>query len=413
MTLYDLKKPKNLSVWFLGFLLILVPIEYWADPSFGQSALRISQAQIFQVVSIALFAIFILQNVWLSLFLLWSIFLYAFYGFPNPSGTILLSISGACMIYEAFYRAINRENFGLLVNFMIAFALLNMGYMIMQGFGWELMFVEFNRPKLGLQTQMLGFMGLKAIMGMAFAMCVPFFAYKYPKLALGLFVPLYYSESSSALVAGICAYLWQLWFLSRKWFFIALAALTIGGGFYVAHDTKAGMFEDRANVWKLTLQDAMRRPIFGWGMDSFRCVTNDKSFMYWKNVRTKDSLRIDLKDTIEYQHTGNYDLNKYKDLKAGDTLDPWDNPHNEYIMLYYEFGVVAVLLLGFLIWDIRRRFVETSNYAILLVGFLIATAIMSMGQFPFHLARVGFFIPIFLACYYKLTEPDKVSAWTY
>jgi len=399
MTLISLK-PRNLGIWLIGALMILVPIQWMADPSFGMSAIRISQQQMLQVAAIGLFAIFILQNIYLSLFLLWSLFLYGYFEWATPVGTVVLTILGACMIYEAVYRAVNHENIKVVYGFMLAFALINMAYMSMQAFGWELMFQEFTRP--GFQTQMIGFMGLKAIMGMFFAMCIPFFAFKYPKLSLGLFIPLYVSECSSAMVAGTVAFVWNL--VSKRWFIIATVTLVIAGGLYSYNDSHAGMFTDRINMWKVVLRDAVKNPVIGWGPDSFRSVTPQKQFIYWKNNRTLDTSQIDVRDTVEYTHTGKYDLNKYTFMKEGDSTNPWDNPHNEYIQLSYEFGIVGVVLLGFLAYDIKRRFDSINVYLIPLVGFFLAVLIMSIGQFPFHLARVGFYIPIFLACYYKLTE---------
>lgn len=403
MTLLDLK-PKNLSIWFIGLLMILIPIQYYADPHFGISAIRISQQQVLQVTAIGLFAIFVLHNIYLSLFLLWSLFLYAYFEWATPVGVVILTILSGCLIYEAVYRAINKENINIIFNCLIAFMLINVVYMIMQGLGWELIFEEFTRP--GYQRQLLGFMGLKAIMGMLFAICIPFVAFRFPKLVLTLFYPLYYSECSAAMGAGIVAYLWQIWFISKKWFYILTILLCFGGTVYVIHDSHAGMFTDRANMWKVVLRDAVKKPIIGWGPDSFRCITPSKQFMYWKNVRTKETDQIDVRDTIEYQHTGKYDFAKYgKFMQAGDITDPWDNPHNEYVQLFYEFGLPGLLLLGFIAYNMVRRFNSQNIYLIPLSGFFIAILIMSIGQFPFHLARIAFYIPIFLACYYKLSEP--------
>lgn len=401
MTLIDLKIPKYISVWVIGIVMIVVPLQYFQNPNFGQSAMRISQAQIFEIMAIILFSIFILQNIYLSLFMLWSLFLYYFYGFPNPSGMIVLSILGALLIYEAVYRVVTKENFHILINFMIFFALINMAYMVMQEFGWELIYRDTDNI---LQHQLIGFMGIKAVMGMFFAMCLPFFCYKYPKISLGLFVPLYYSECSAAMVAGIFVYLFNLWFLSRKWFCIALIILSIGGTIYTIHDSHAGMFEDRFKLWKVALQDAVKKPIFGWGIDSFRCITNEKDFLYWKNVRTKESFRIDYRDTIESQHTHQYPKKYSQYIKEGDILDPWDNPHNEYLMLLYEFGIIGIVIFGFIAWDMWQSFNPRIEYLIPLAGFFIGLLVMSTGQFPFHLARIGLYIPIFLASYYKFSE---------
>lgn len=305
-------------------------------------------------------------------------------------------------MYEAAYRIINEDNIKMLFYFMIVFALINMAYMILQGFGWELLYQEFG--KSGYQPQMLGFMGLKAIMGVLFAISIPFFAFRYPVLSLGLFIPIYVSECSSAMGGAIVAYLWQLWFLSKKWFCIAVGIMCIGGVIYAYHDSKAGMFTDRFDMWKVALRDAVKKPILGWGPDSFRCVTPDKQFMYVKNVRTQKTFHLDVRDVAEYDHTHKYDMKKYGSfMKEGDTLDPWDNPHNEYIKLFYEFGLPAVLILGFLAYDIKQRFAPL-KYLIPLVGFFLSLLVISVGWFPFELARIAIYIPIFLAAYYKLSD---------
>lgn len=396
--------------------MIFIPIEYMSDPSLGMAALRVSQQQMYQVVSIGLFAVFILQNIWLSAFLIWALILYGIYGYAAPIGTVVLTILAGCLIYEAVYRIVDEKSVKLIFGFMIGFAVINMIYMTFQGMGWELIYQEFSTP--GYQTQMLGFMGLKAIMGMFFAMALPFMAYKYPKLALGLFIPLYVSECSSAMVAGIIAYLWQIFFISKKWFSILLVVLCIGGAVYTIHDSHAGMFTDRFNMWKVALRDAALKPVLGWGPDSFRCITPDKQFMYWKNVRTNQTGKIDVKDTIEFDNTGKYDIKKYPFMNEKDivytkidgriyskaNLDPWDNPHNEYVQLFYEFGIVGVIIFGFLVWDMTQRFNFMDWNIIAIVGFFISVLVMSIGQFPFHLTRVGIYIPIFLGCYYKLTD---------
>lgn len=402
MTLMQIR-PKNVGLWILGALMILLPMQYYFDPVFGAASLRLTQQQGLQVIAIALFAVFILQNVYLSLFLLWSLFLYAHFAFASPVGTVVLTILGGCLIYEAAYRIVNKDNVKILFYFMIAFALINMIYMIFQGFGWELIYKEFG--KVAYQPQMLGFMGLKAIMGVLFAICIPFFAFRFPVLSLGLFIPIYISECSSAMGGAIVAYLWQLWFLSKKWFCIMVGIMCLGGIAYAYHDSHAGMFTDRFYMWKEVLRDAVKKPMIGWGPDSFRCVTQEKQFMYVKNVRTQKTFKLDVRDVVEYDHTHKYDMKKYGQfMQEGDTLDPWDNPHNEYIKLLFEFGLPSLIILGFLCDDIKVRFNYQNYLTIPIIGFFLSLLVISVGWFPFELARIGFYFPIFLGVYYKLTE---------
>ena len=404
MTLSNLK-PKNLGIWLLGLIMIMIPTQYYANPIFGPAASRVSQQQILQVVSLAMFAIFVLNNVSLSLFLLWTLFLYTYLEFPVPVGVMVLTILSGIIIYEVTYRIVNKENINRLFTFMLWIGAINLLYMAMQAWGWELLFSEQSAKGI-YQNQLLGFMNLKAIMGILFAMIMPFMVFRFHKLALLLFVPLYVSECSVAMVAGIASYLWQIWHVSRKWFLILISFMVIGGGMYAIHDSHAGMYTDRLNMWKVVLRDCVKRPIIGWGPDSFRCVTPYKQFMYMKNVRTAETSQIDVRDLMEFKNTGNLHKKYSNFIQDGDTLDPWDNPHNEYIMLFYEFGIIGVLILLYLIYDMKRRFTAMNPYLIPLSGFFIGLAIICTGQFPLHLARVGIYIPIFLACYYKLTETE-------
>jgi hypothetical protein len=388
--------------------MILLPIQYYASSEFASQAGRVSQQQIFQVVTLGLFAIYMVNNVYLASFLGLCLAQYAMYGFPVPIGVYVLTLLSCVILYEVTYRIVNRDNIHYVFNAMLWLGAINLLYMMMQGLGLELLFAE-QSSKGTYQSQMIGFMCLKSTMGIFFAMMMPFLAYKHPRLALTLLIPIYLSESSIALAGGIAAYLWQIWHVSKRSFTILLVILTLGGAAYAYNDSHTGMFTDRVNMWRTSLRDAVKKPIIGWGADSFRCIQPDKQFMYWKNTRTLDTQRVDVRDTVEYQHTGKYDLAKYSSfMKEGDTLDPWDNPHNEYVQLFYEFGIAGVILLGLLIYDMRNKFKSVHlpyfPWMIPLTGFFIALGIICIAQFPLHLTKVGMFVPIFLACFYKLSD---------
>ena len=404
MRLVDLRI-KNLPIWVLGLLTVLIPLNYIVDPSFGVSAARVSQEQSFQMAAILLFAVFIVRNIYLGLFLIWSMFLYAFYGFPTPSGSCLLSLFSACILYEISYKVIDQDNIKLLFKIITWFAIANMLYMVMQMFGWELLFREFTRP--GFQTGPIGFFGLKAIMGMFIALTIPFIAIESPLVAIGLMVPIALSESSCAVVGGVASYLWILWHKSRKAFVVALTILALGATVYVIKDSHARMMTDRVNMWKVVLRDSVKKPLTGYGLDSFRSIGNTKQFIYWKDVRTLETTAIDVKDTLEWSNTGKGYEGKYPNIKNDDILDPWDNPHNELVMLLFEWGVIGVVLFSFLVYDMRKRFNSFDSNIVVLAGFFICLLILSIGQFPFHLARVGVLIPIMLGAYYKLTDTKK------
>lgn len=401
MRIIDLR-PKNLYMWVIIAFMIFVPMFYFSDPRFGVSAMRVSQTQIFQVLSIALCAIFIIQNIYLGSFLLISTISYAYFSFPLPAGVTLLNILGGCLLYEATYRVVNKDNYNMIFQAIIWICLYNLLYATLQINGFEVLYTEYRQTNY--QNGFLGFMGLKAIFGILIAFSAPFIMQSTPYISGLLIIPAVLTESSCAVVSVAFSFLWNIYFTKRRLFYVMLAVLTIGASAYAYKDSGTGMFTDRANMWKVVLQDAVKKPLTGYGMDSFRCVTPDKSFMYVKNVRTLETFRIRQEDLIEYQNTKIVPNDKYAGhYVKGDTLDIWDNPHNEFIQLLYEFGFIPFFILGFMIYDIKRRF-EKHSWQIPLISSFIAVAILSIGQFPFHLARVVIYPIIFYAVYCKLSD---------
>lgn len=78
---------------------------------------------------------------------------------------------------------------------------------------------------------------------------------------------------------------------------------------------------------------------------------------------------------------------------ASHPLHGWQHAHNEYLMLLTELGVIGV---GLFLWVVRdtgcRLRKLTSHQAALYGGPLIASAILSVTGFPWHLAQTGFLI---------------------
>ena len=90
-------------------------------------------------------------------------------------------------------------------------------------------------------------------------------------------------------------------------------------------------------------------------------------------------------------------MNPIKDNKGVIHMQYWDNAHNLYVQLAFEWGFLALLLLGGYI----RQLVLWFNNAIkdrntvALMGFVLVFFIVNIAQFPLFLARVACFcIPL-------------------
>lgn len=399
MTLKSLKFNDIGLKLFMAFI-VICPIFY--DPS-KMLTLRTYQEQFFQLGITVLFAVVLLESIHLSLFLLWAVFLYAYYGFPPIGGNYVMNIVWGCLLYQIAYKVMDRRNIHVFYKCVIGVALLNLVWVLLQISGVELIFLS----KGEYNSQPVALLGLKAFMGMFFALSIPFLCRYSTWAPILFFVPIYLSECSVAMAAGVVSYLFHLFYYQRKAFWVGLVVLTLAAGAYIARDTKSGMFTDRFNLWKVTLRDAFKKPVVGWGLDSFRNVGEVKPFIYFKNVRTLESKKVYFKEMVHVRENKGQFPDTMKDfVQDGDTIDPWDHPHNEYVSLFYEFGLVGVVIFACLALGVWRAFYPSDDL-ICLMGFFIGVLIISTGQFPFHVARIGYLVPIVLGIYKKLTDEEN------
>lgn len=394
---------KNLGVRLLMGFLAICPIFYDPSKNFGLSSLRIHQEQFFQIGTIALFSVILIENIYLVSFFLWCVGLYIFFNFPAIGSNYILNMFYGLMLYHISYGLMNEDRFRSFGKVMLWLCFANVVFLIAQMAGVELLFMRAGQ----YTADYVGLMGLKCFMGMFFAMSVPVMAYFNWKLTPALFVPIYLSQSSVAVVGGVAAFLFSVYFKSKKAFFALLAVCLIAGSLFVFKDTKTGMFHGRFEMWRVVMRDAMKHPITGWGLDSFRHMGEFKPFMYMQNGMTLETRALDHKTLRIIQETKTFPPGPNADfVRPGDALNPWDHPHNEFISIFYEIGVVGIALFIALIADIVRRF-DRSPEHIAILGLFISVLVFCTGQFPFHVVRLAVFLPVALAAYYKLSEIHK------
>lgn len=300
----------------------------------------------------------ILRNIWLTLFLGWTVFLFAFFKFET--GMIYVTnVFFGCLLYYLVKLAFKKEHINLFINAVLWFAVINIFYMALQISNFDFIYkVAGENTKNIIPT---GFMGQVGMCGALLALCVPLLASRTSKLAivgsLLLFIPLYICLSSISLWAAGIGLLFVLWFkLPKKIWFTIVFLIILVCIFFDLKIQHPGV-SVRIALWKKVLSDCIKHPIVGWGLDSFRNITPHKNFLY----------RL-----------------------AGCTQIVWDNPHNLIISLFCEFGLVGILLLiGYLrqccIWF--KNAVKEPN-VIALFGFLVEVVIISQANFIMFLPRV-------------------------
>jgi O-antigen ligase len=136
-------------------------------------------------------------------------------------------------------------------------------------------------------------------------------------------------------------------------------------------------------MWKYSLREAAIHPIAGWGLDSFRNNTPEKPYTYVKKG--------------------------YED-KERMLLLMWDNPHNLYISLIYEWGIFGIILLvGYwkqmAVWYYHA---PKSLELVAMAAILIGTFFVSIGHFPFFLSRLAVIIIVIAALFEVKARTDTV-----
>ena len=398
MTIKDLNL-NDIGRKLLLVFIFIVPIFWAAKINAGFASLRLVQEQVFQLGAMVIYAVVLLENIYLAAFLILSVALYLIHDLCG--GNYLVNILYGCLLYQVSYRTIDSKNVVQVFKVVLWLAFVNLVWMILQNLGVDLIFFDLSRP--GEVMNNVGFMGLKCFMGMLFVLILPFAIYFNIWVALLLLIPIGLSESSISIISAAIILIAHFWwkfrtksrviFIALMLFFSTIAVL------YTLNDSKANMMTDRFNLWKLTLKDALKEPFTGWGMDSFRNIgaNGKKDFLYFKNEQNV------VFHGIYIPETGKFKLPKDQDFK-GNIVHPWDSPHNEYIQILFEFGIFGLVLLLLIGVDIAKRFSSSDAKQRAIVLFLISFAVCSLAQFPAHVARLGVFLPVMLGIYYKLTD---------
>ena len=351
---------------------------------FNIVGLQLREAQQFMLAlgTMTLFAL-LLRNIWLTLFMWLTVFLYSFFKF-NCGDVYLTNIFYGCILFYLTKLAFRKEHIDFFINMLLWVLVINILYGIVQVLGYDFIYTSWQGETIsnGCTMAPIGFMGNTSIMAMFVAMCIPLVATRKGQLstiaAVSLFPMIWVLHSSTPLIAASIAFLFVMFFkYSKKVFIIACCvALICSLGFFAFKFStfRHYMGSERLSQWQITMFDSTIHPLTGWGLDSFRNFTKDKHHVYaWM-----------LNKSVEHAN-----------------MAIWDNPHNLLVSLIYEFGILSwLLLLGYLrqcvLWF---RQSDRKRNVIAIAGFMVAFFVVSMGHFPIFIARTAIFIVPLFAMY--------------
>jgi len=350
----------------------------------GISSNREAHQQMMMLAIIVLSGL-MLKNIWVTLFLWWTVFLYSFFKFETGS-LYLSNIFFGSVLYLIVKTAFKKEHIDFFINGILWFTVANILFMTLQICKFDFMYDKVSYlhgiKQLFENTKPSGFMGHISLMGVLMALSIPLLATRRSKWAiagsLGLFVPLYLSKASLCVLMGLIGFIFVLWFrMPKRIWFISIIILAIMGSLYLKFVDKPET--PRIWLWKRVLRDCMLHPITGWGLDSFRNTTSYKDFKY----QAQKEVFVNLDEF-------------HRDVKVNKVtyIQYWDNPHNLYVSLFFEFGLIGLFLLIAYFRQCTIRLKNAIKYpnTIALAGFLLVFLGVSIGHFPIFLARFAVII---------------------
>lgn len=347
---------------------------------------------VMMLASIVVMSLF-LSNLWATLFVTWTVFLYVFFKF-DCGEVYLTNIVFGSMLYLFTKTSFKKKHVDLYITAFLWFVFVNLAYSIVQVFGFDFIYTHTAWDGFIFQpaesNRIAGFMGHESMIGTLLAFAIPILASRGSKTAwLGailLFIPLYLCKTALCLVAGVIGLLYVMFFKVKRQIWIGcIVIMMLFSVFYVSKVDPFGT--ERFVHWHTVMKDAMKHPITGWGLDSFGNITKSKDFLYPQNKYSRP----------EYVYRGK----KYNNITA---IMWWDNPHNLLISLFYEFGILGVFFVFMYFRKLALKFKSAikSPNAIGLSGLALLFALISMGHFPMFLARLA---PIII-CSFALFEVE-------
>lgn len=404
--------------------ILLCSLGFWV-----RMELRIAQEMYFQIGAFALILSMLFLkvkpvvrnkvSVLLGALGIYTLFLFLL-GYPMGFNVMLNIITGLIVYFLTLQ--LEREDTILIVKTVIWICVLNITYIALQHGGYDFIY-QIRGPGgtiLYNTVDSVGLLGLKAVVGMWMGLGTIAMMMINPLLSVLFLIPIYMSKSSGVIFGLTAAIMFYLYYANIKWFKVIIPiALILGTVYVVKVDNPMGMMNTRPPMWKMAIKDTiygfkvneqeqsplLRNPFTGFGLDSFRAGP----IKYFMTSRTHKTIRLvslggsQLK-TIDGMpiHTEGHRIIYNND----ESLDYWDNPHNEFVQLFFEMGLIGVLLFGFIVFEMVKRFRRSIKTKALLVVTSLIIMLFGSGisQFPFHLARIGVMLPILLGLFVVLTD---------
>lgn len=407
--------------WLFLAYLILNPLFFWHR---GDISAREAQELFFRLSSIFIvFAGMFFHNKKIvpnkmnsALAVLGTWVLYLFAARQCSDGWfIVMNLFLTLGVYFTFIRTMTKKDLVFLLNAFKVVLCITAFWVLGQKMGYDPVFKVIDSAHGGVfehAFDMMGPFGIKSHMGGYVGMTATVFMLSTPFVALFLAPLIVVSVSTGAAMAYVGSILFYLWFRAKKIFYIMLVPILLFGVLFVVKvDNPLGMQNTRFDMWGKVTHDAMFHPILGHGLDSFR---NGK-IRFYKQCWSDVTVRAEINDD-HYRIEGEmpkFWVDKMAEDKAKghriSALDFWDHPHNEYIYILYEFGVVGLVMFFVVVYCMWRRFKNAyqSKLLVMSAAMIFGMLLYNMTQFSFHVSRLGHLVPIILGIFFIESEVEN------
>lgn len=404
--------------FLIGFIL-LCPLIYTSGVA-GENSLRELQESFFQYGAICFISFFI-GNIWLSAFICLNVFLYIYAGQEIGSMQVLNVFIGS-MLFLISRNFFAKNKFETYSKYVLWVAIISIAWMNLQLWGIDPLFhgqTAGGQEIAGPFKDAVGFFAIKMASATYLNLALPILAAMNIWIAPLLFIPILLSASSSCVLATGVVSLFYTFFLHRKAFFMLLVITPIAIGGYLYHDYKwdkdGTTFTSRFPVWHATFAYALKNPL-GYGPDSFRNHNRLKRFDFACDYGYNLGVSYKKKDGEELfqfyspsNDSAEVAEKTAKVIKDGfryDELTYWDNPHNFFLQILFQYGFLGVFLLFGLLREMyyRFRFAMKDKELIVITSCLLVYLITGLTHFPLELARTAYLAPLLLGAFYSKTD---------
>lgn len=284
------------------------------------------------------------------------------------------ALVGGCIFALYYMFRTFRTNETMLKFFLIP-AGLNIILVIVQAFDNN--FLSFM-PVEGIT----GFLGNASVTACFLALTTPIFIKHYKKGLPFLILAVLLCKSAVAILIMLSSGLVYLAFTNKRAFKIALVVSLIVlaiGGIYKRDRIKVE-FGHRRAMYLGTIDGCLRNPVLGWGLGSFKKVMR----------------QIPRSETVYFGYSFNYDTT------AQGKEAYMDNPHNEMLLGWWNFGILfPIVFIGYWVNTIR----QFTKEKLLSFSILVGVFICMMGYF---LSYPAWFLAVFAMALYDNRE---VTQW--